>query len=93
MYAVTRALSAIELNMGQPATEGSSSQAATKKTLRWLYAAHVLQCLSTTMREQAAPALVFRLFTTNNVVDMVASTPRDSDPQELFLVPKKYSQI
>lgn len=37
---------------------GAHSQA----TLRKLYVAHVLQCLSTTMREQAAPGMVYRLF-------------------------------
>eukprot|EP01051_Picozoa_sp_SAG22_P014943 SAG22_NODE_1884_length_3377_cov_29.524100_3_plen_502_part_00 len=39
------------------------------RTLFWLYCAHILQCLSTTIREQAAPDMVFRLF--NN--DMVSS--------------------
>ena len=39
------------------------------RTLFFLYCAHILQCLSTTIREQAAPDMVFRLF--NN--DMVSS--------------------
>ena len=32
---------------------------STQRTLRRLYVAHVLQCLSTTMREQAAPGMVY----------------------------------
>ena len=42
---------------------------STQRTLRRLYVAHVLQCLSTTMREQAAPGMVYSLFRN----DMVAS--------------------
>ena len=46
-----------------------ASARQSRGTLRRLYVAHVLQCLSTTMREQAAPGLVYSLFQN----DMVAS--------------------
>ena len=56
-----------------PATErqtvGRNESRKNRGTLRRLYVAHVLQCLSTTMREQAAPGMVYSLFRN----DMVAS--------------------
>ncbi len=48
---------------------GKRSEHSSRGTLRRLYVAHVLQCLSTTMREQAAPGMVYSLFRD----DMVAS--------------------
>lgn len=43
-------------------SEWPAGQQHGQAVLRRLYAAHVLQCLSTTLREQAAPGLVYSLF-------------------------------
>ena len=69
-----------------PASAGMAAEAAAAaahpsgkgiraRTLRWLYAAHILQCLSTTIREQAAPDMVFRLFD-NDMVKSCAAARR-----------------
>ena len=54
---------------GKPTAAGGHDERFGQRVLRRLYVAHVLQCLSTTLREQSAPGLVYSLFQN----DMVAS--------------------